>query len=156
MSSIHHEDEALLRRLGTIAATVDPVPDTVHDLGRLAFETRLLDAQLARLVEDGAEALAGVRSLATDTRMLAFACDGVDIDVEMVATARGFTLIGQFLPAPHQPGAQARLQTATGERYRATVDSDGFFEFTDVRAGLFRLWFIGTGRGPVVTSWLGP
>lgn len=156
MDSIRHEDDVLLQRLGSIVDTVDPVPDLVRELGRAAYDTRLLDQALATLVQDTASGLlAGARSVATGSRLLAFDADGVEIDVEVRAAGRNLTLVGQLLPAPAS-GGRARLQTAAGERYQAAIDDEGCFEFTGVEPVLFRLWFSRAGSRPIVTGWLHP
>lgn len=156
MNAIHHEDDVLLQRLGSIVDTVDPVPELVRELGKAAFGMRLVDEELAVLVEDSASGvLAGARSVATVTRLLAFDADGVEIDVEVHASGRALTLVGQILPAP-PAGGRARLQTAAGTRYQAVVDDEGCFEFTGVEPVLFRLWFSRAGSRPIVTGWLHP
>lgn len=157
MAAMSREDEVLLRRLGAAARAVDPVPELVRELGRAAYDMRLLDEELATLVQDSlTDQLAGARTLATSTRLLAFDSDGVEIDVEVQRTGRTLTLVGQMLPGPTEPGAQARLQTADGERLHAPIDDDGCFQFTGVPPVLFRLWFARAGSRPIVTGWLQP
>ncbi len=61
---IDQANQALFARLARIADEIDPVPELSYELGRVAFELRRLDSELAELVRDSAadrELLAGVR-----------------------------------------------------------------------------------------------
>ena len=51
-----HDDEDLLERLRAICEEVDPTPDLVIEMARAAFSLRRLDAELAELVLDSADA----------------------------------------------------------------------------------------------------
>lgn len=156
MSEIQRDDERLLVRLGVLARTVDPAPDMLYELGRMAFETRLMDAELATLVEDGSTATAGVRSVASDVRLLTFEAAGTEIELQLMVGMDGMSLVGQVLPVPGAGQPSVQLETAQGHRRRSTVNEDGFFEFDQVEPGLFRLRFLGLDAGPVATSWIRP
>lgn len=158
MNGIQRHEEGLLRRLGGIVRTVDPPPDLVYELGRAAFETRLMDAELATLVEDTATATAtaGVRSVASDVRLLSFEAAGTEIELQLVVGMDGMSLLGQVLRPPGSRPLTVQLEAAGGERRRTQTNADGFFELTRIDPGLFRLRFLGLGDGQVATSWIRP
>lgn len=160
MSSVPHDDQALLQHLGELARTVDPAPDLLYELGRMAFETRRLDAELAALVEDHDE-LVALRATATGTRLVSFESGAAQIDLQLATGRSGISLVGQVQPPPATAGATVSLEAAevaeaAGPGLTAPLDTDGFFEFEKVPSGPFRLHFDHLPQGPVVTSWINP
>lgn len=155
MTSDQHDDQVLLQHLGVLARTVDPAPDLLYELGRMAFETRQLDAELAALVEDHDELLVHLRATGTATRLLSFESAGTQIDLQVSTGRTGILLVGQVLPPPATPGATVSLETvAAGPERSSMLDADGFFELDEIRSAPFRLRFDHLPQGPVVTSWV--
>src|SRR5262249_7326628 len=88
-----HEDEALLERLRAICAEVDPVPDLVFQAARAAFTLRRLDAELAELVLDSADAPAGAVAVRAagpaDIRMLSFTAGPLRVELQVTERDSG-------------------------------------------------------------------
>lgn len=145
-------DRALLQELGRIAAQADPVPDIVYASARAAFALRDLDAELAHLVED-TTAGSGVRSGATDTRLLSFEAAALEVEIEVSYAATGATILGQVVPVP-AADATVRLFTSTGEVAFGPVDEFGAFRFDGVPQGLVRLQVEAPGAAGVTTPWV--
>src|SRR5690348_14843456 len=95
------DDDELLARLAATLRGVQEPPRDVAELARLSFGLRDLDAQLADLVADSAvDAPAGVRSSGAP-RLLTFAADEAELELQVTAAGTGWSLIGQLVP----PGA---------------------------------------------------
>jgi hypothetical protein len=146
------KDRALLQELGRVAAQADPVPDIVYASARAAFALRDLDAELAHLVEDST-AGSGVRSGATDTRLLSFEAAALEVELEISYAAAGATILGQVVPVP-AGDATVRLFTSTGEVALGPVDELGAFRFDGVPQGLVRLQVEAPGAAGVTTPWV--
>jgi len=149
-------DDRLLRDLGELVRRVDPVPPDVTLSARSALALRRLDAELAELLYDSAldaDALAGVRSAATASRLLTFEASGVTVEVEVAAEGERRRLVGQIVP----PGeARLIIRQTSGER-EASADALGRFAAEDVAAGpvSIRLEAVVEGRTIVVeTGWI--
>ena len=147
-------DEELLARLSMIARAVDPPPQAVSDLAKAAFAFRDLDAELAALVNDSAEELSSVRHSNSDTRLLEFASNDLEIDVQFSSISDRRSLIGQLQPVPDAAGASVVVEAASGELMAATVDPQGRFEVSDLPLGTIRLRCHRPGLPIVVTSWI--
>lgn len=64
---------------------LEPVPARLSDAARRAFGWRLIDQQLAELVEDSADAdLVGVRGTSTDRRSYRYTADGSVLRVHLM------------------------------------------------------------------------
>lgn len=132
MTDDTHADvlDALRRALDT----VDPPPPHVIDNARDAYVWHGIDAELAELVYDSADAAAaGVRG-AEAARQVTFRAPGLEIEVEVVSE-RVRIVVGQLVPP--QP---ATIELRQGERTRR-VDADplGRFTFDDVAPGAVKL-----------------
>jgi hypothetical protein len=149
-------DDGLLRDLGELVRRVDPVPPDVTLSARSALALRRLDADLAELLYDSAldaDALAGVRSATTASRLLTFEASGVTVEVEVAAEGERRRLVGQIVP----PGeARLIIRQTSGER-ETSADALGRFAAEDVAAGpvSIRLEAVVEGRTIVVeTGWI--
>lgn len=142
-------DEQLLAELRAALADADPVPESVSEAAKAAYEWRTIDAELAELSYDSLlddKELAGVRSGGDAARMLTF--DSADMTVE-IAVERG-RIIGQLVPP--QPGT-VEVRYAGGS---ITIEADaiGRFACDAVPRGPFSLRCIGSSATPIVTDWI--
>jgi hypothetical protein len=151
-SSSDELDDALLAQLRELAATQDPVPPEAVLAARSAWAYRRLDAELAELIEDSALELepAGVRSDAPDNRLLTFAAEVAQIDVEVVVIGDRRRIVGQCIPGTT---LDVLIREPDGERTAATDDL-GRFE-VEVAAGLISLRCVWPHTDHVVeTAWV--
>jgi hypothetical protein len=132
-------EETMLEELRGLFSRVDPVPELVDEAARAAYTWRTVDAELAELMRDSAEAEAGalaLRSAATGPRLLSFESPRVAIEAEVVATGpRTRRLTGQIVP----PVAATVTLEQGGTRLIAQADELGRFAFERVGAGPARL-----------------
>jgi len=132
-------DEAIFEELRELIARTDPVPERLNEAARGAFTWRTIDAELAELMQDSAEADEGalaLRSAATGPRLLSFESPRVAIEAEVtVLGPRERRLIGQIVP----PVAAAMTLEQGGVRLTAQADELGRFTFDRVGAGPVRL-----------------
>jgi hypothetical protein len=155
-----HDDELVdvLRRL---AAEADPVPEDVGAAARAAINTRDLDHQLAMLIADsaadasdleGPTAFEPVRAGGGEQRrLLTFAADDVQIDIEVSDHGDRLDLIGQLTGASTDGCA---LEYAGGTQRALDVDSLGRFLATGVERGPVRARFRSATGAPMTTSWV--
>jgi hypothetical protein len=156
MSQVDPADEALLVRLGGIAATVDPPPPLLAELGRASYEMRRMDVELAQLVDDSALELAGVRATTSDARLLTFEGAEVAIELQISLVAGQLSLIGQVVPVPDDEGGIVYLQTPDGRVTSAVLDDVGGFRLDAVPARLLRLHIQLPHGTTVTTTWIRP
>ncbi len=142
------DDDALLDRLRAVGADADPVPELVVASARAAFTTRRLDAELAELVLDSAEAHSSVRSAGADVRVLSFETGDVTVEVQVQDGPRGHELRGLVDGA--QP-TSVTIEIAAAAPLVVSVDEDGWFVAAPIPAGPLRLRI---DRPPVVTEWV--
>ena len=132
-------DEAVFEELRELIARTDPVPERLNEAARGAFTWRTIDAELAELMQDSAEADEGalaLRSAATGPRLLSFESPRVAIEAEVtVLGPRERRLIGQIVP----PVAAAMTLEQGGVRLTAQADELGRFTFDGLGAGPARL-----------------
>jgi hypothetical protein len=130
-------DETMLDELRGLVASVDPVPERLDEAARAAFPWRTVDAELAELMRDSAEAEAlAVRSVGTGPRLLSFESPRVAIEAEVTALGpRERRLAGQIVP----PLAATVALEQGGARLTAQADELGRFAFERVGAGPARL-----------------
>jgi len=148
-----NDDERIVDELRAAAGTHDPVPAGVRAAAAATFTWRTIDAELAELTYDSAEAseLAGVRG-ASDVRLVTFEGAGVAVDLEVTVEPDGRRLEGQLIP----PLAGAiEVQHGAGT-LTAAVDDVGRFSFSGIEAGPLRLRVTSAigDRVPVTTSWI--
>jgi hypothetical protein len=144
-------DEALLDRLGRIAAHVDPVPEEVYRAGYAAFALRNLDAELAELVDESAvqdDALAGVRGR-SDVRLLFFRAGEFGFELQVTRRGTGWWVLGQLVGG-FASGAHVQ---SPDHRQTVAIDELGRFDF-EVPAGPCRLNLVRPGRAPLTTDWI--
>ncbi len=142
-------DDDLLDLLGRALEAADPVPDHVLDGARAAFTWRTIDTELAELVFDSTQELAGVRA-AEANRQVTFKAPGVEIEV-MVIENGARRLVGQLVPP-----AVNRVELVGAESVHS-VESDrlGRFTFDVLEPGPVRLVVLdGDGARIVQTEWV--
>ncbi|WP_052721122.1 hypothetical protein [Actinoplanes rectilineatus] len=156
----HRNDDALLAGLRRVLDTADPTPEAVLAAADAAFETRRMDARLARLIADTAAAVRGdtlavVRGAEGDGRMLRYADGDVHLDLEVHREGAALTLIGQLTGAPvdglmlDRAGPDPGLPPAPVE-----ADDLGRFVVTGVAPGPARLRCRTADGAVVLTEWM--
>ncbi len=150
--TVSHVDEDLLVHLGSVAAQVDPVPDLVLDLARLAWTTSALDAELLQLVEQTTGAPVGVRSTALQPRVLTFEGADIALDVQVEHVDGRVRLVGQVLPFPLAGGA-VDVEQPDGTVVTARVDDLGGFRADGLDQRLLRIRVDLEGRRAFTTPW---
>jgi hypothetical protein len=132
-------DETMLEELRGLFARADRVPERLDEAARAAYTWRTIDAELAELMRDSAEAEAGelaLRGTATGPRLLSFESPRVAIEAEVVVVGpRTRRLTGQIVP----PVAATVTLEQGGARLTAQADELGRFAFDPVGAGPARL-----------------
>jgi hypothetical protein len=148
------DDEILLARLRDAYAAVDPIPDDVRLMARVAFGWRRPDAALARLAVDSAErAPAGIRGqgpAGDGRRQLVFTGDDVAVEIEVTADGADREIVGRL--APPAP-ADIAVRHLAGE-VAARADPAGHFVVPVVPAGPVSLVFLLADATSIVTSWV--
>jgi hypothetical protein len=141
-----HDDDTLVALLGESLDHAEPIPDEAVRAAYAAIELDSLNEELAALVFDSAEesALAAMRAVEVETRLLSFVNDHLTLDVELHAD--GLTLIGQLTPAGDQTLDVERFD---GSSVSAEVDEFGRFR-AHVPHGPIRLRVVGR----LVTPWI--
>ena len=147
------DDELLARLAATLRGAHEP-PAGVAELARLSYGLRDLDAQLAELVADSAvDSTAGVRASTGPARLLTFAADEAELELQVAPAGEGWAVVGQLVP----PGsAVVRAEPATAAASAVTADADDLGRFAlDLPAG--GSWRLVCTRGEstvVVTAWV--
>ena len=149
-------DDQLLAALDAAIEAAQPMPATVVELGRAAWDARALDAEFAALVADSLldEARPGGRPLAVragmQQRLLSFAAgdDAIELEVERGADGTQH-VVGQLVPAGP---AEVTLERLTGAQH-ARADDHGRFAFAHIAQGPARLWVRRALDGPLASAW---
>jgi hypothetical protein len=134
------EDAATEAELRALFARADPVPPRLEDAARDALSWRTVDAELAELLRDSAEAEKGAGALVrggSGPRQLSFESPRLGIELEVVATGVDTRrLEGQLLP----PGSATVTVERPGEDgLSVQADELGRFALDGLRAGVVRL-----------------
>jgi len=153
--SLEQDDDwpDLAAELRAVFDLVDPVPPEVEAVAYGALAWRELEADLAELVADTADAetqLADVRRSGDLPRLVTFEAPGVVVEVEVADTGRTRSLLGQLVPIGP---ATVEVQTPD-DATSVEADELGRFALEDVSAGPVRLNFtLSEGERRIVTSW---
>lgn len=152
-----HED-ALLAALARVLDQVEPLAPFVTEAASIAYSWRRVDAELAELLGDSAqagEALAGAHRSTTGVRAITFKGSTVTIELELRGDRDRLTLLGQLAP----PAAtQVELERVGEERATSTVSDElGLFRFELSSGPAIRLRVLEVGARSrwVQTSWIG-
>jgi hypothetical protein len=144
-------DTRILQELRRIAARVDPVPAELLAAARGSLDWRTVDAELARLTfdsvvdaGDGQPVRGGGRP-----RLLTFAAEGLEVEVELLPSGPRWRLVGQLVP----PGPAEVEVRYLGGTVDASADQLGRFVVDGVPSGPVSLCCRTAGR-TVVTDWL--
>jgi hypothetical protein len=136
------KDTATERELRAIFAHMDPVPTLLDDAARAAFGWRTVDAELAELLRDSAEATseeeAGLLVRGRHgPRQLSFESPQLGIELEVTETGpRERRLAGQLLP----PGeATVTVERPGQDGLSVQADDLGRFVLDGLKAGIVRL-----------------
>ena len=148
MSTSHdlHDDDSLVALLGAALDRSEAVPGEAVAAAYVAVELDSLQEELAALVFDSADesALAAMRAVDVETRLLSFVNDHLTLDVEL--HANGLTLVGQLTPAGDQT---LDIERFDGSLVSAEVDEFGRFR-AHIPLGPIRLRVVGR----LVTPWI--
>ena len=148
MSTSHdlHDDDTLVAQLGAALDRSEAVPGEAVAAAYVAVELDSLQEELAALVFDSADesALAAMRAVDVETRLLSFVNDHLTLDVEL--HANGLTLVGQLTPAGDQT---LDIERFDGSLVSAEVDEFGRFR-AHIPLGPIRLRVVGR----LVTPWI--
>ena len=125
------------------------MPESVQVGARAAFTWRNIDTELAQIVFDSAQELAGVRTEETN-RQLTFHAPGVEIEV-MVIEDGTRRIVGQLIPP-----TETAVELVAGDDVQSTrTDRLGRFSFDDLGPGPVRIDVLGgDGERLVQTDWV--
>lgn len=147
------DDDELEQELRRVERLLDPVPAHLARGAVDMFDLREIDAELAALVFDSADAesAAAVRG-SGQPRLLTFLAGDLSIELELRGTALERGISGRLIPA--QP-AEIEIRFA-GKRLAATADELGRFAVTSAGSGpiSLRVRSGGPASAQVVTEWI--
>ena len=149
-SGLDEADIALLKRLGAIAAVVDPVPDHVLEMSRALFTLRDPDAELMEIVQ--LEDVEAVRGSAPTSRMHFFEFGELSIDVELTVSGEFADVVGVVADPGGSVGTSVTLDT-TAASFTTVLDEEGRFQVRRVPVGMIRLTLDRGERQRLVTPW---
>jgi hypothetical protein len=159
-------DDGVVADLRRLASAIDPVPDELRVAIHAAISLRDLDRQLADLIADSAgpaddehrertSAFEPVRTWTGDgpavSRLLSFASDDVQIDLEVSEHGDRVDVVGQLSGAS---GEDCALEYAEGEPVALQVDSLGRFLVSGMRHGPVRARCRSVAGVSVTTAWV--
>ena len=134
------KDATTESELRAIFGQMDPVPQLLQDGARAAFTWRTVDAELAELMRDSAEAEEDVDALVRGghgPRQLSFESPKLGIELEVTATGpRERRLEGQLLPPAD---ATVTIERPGEDGLSVQSDELGRFVLDGLRAGVLRL-----------------
>src|SRR4051812_15241187 len=134
------DDAGTEAELRALFAAVDPVPPRLDDAARAALTWRTVDAELAELMRDSADAAEEREHLlrgGSAPRQLSFESPRLGIELEVVATGeRSRRLDGQLLPPA---SATVTLERPGEDGLSVQADELGRFSLDGLRAGVVRL-----------------
>jgi hypothetical protein len=147
------KDATTESELRAIFGHLDPVPQLLEDGARAAFTWRTVDAELAELMRDSAEAEEEAGSLVRGghgPRQLSFESPRLGIELEVTATGPRLRRVeGQLLPP-----ADATITFERPGEDGLTVQADelGRFVLDGLRAGVVRL-HVALGGAQIAIPW---
>ena len=134
------KDATTESELRSIFGHMDPVPQLLEDGARAAFTWRTVDAELAELMRDSAEAEEEAGSLVRGghgPRQLSFESPRLGIELEVTATGpRERRLEGQLLPPAT---ATVTVERPGEDGLSVQADELGRFVLDGLKAGVVRL-----------------
>ena len=142
-------DDQLLAALAEAVAETDLVTDRQREAARAAFTWRTIDTELAELVFDSRQELAGVRAEDAN-RQVTFQAPGVEIEVMVIENGTR-RLVGQLVPPA------VHTVELVGADSVQSVESDrlGRFTFDVLEPGPVRLVVLGADGARIVqTEWV--
>ena len=153
MTDIDAKTESELR---AIFAHMDPVPQLLEDGARAAFTWRTVDAELAELMRDSAEASSSEEEVGSlvrgghGPRQLSFESPKLGIELEVTATGpRERRLEGQLLPPAD---ATVTIERPGEDGLSVQSDELGRFVLDGLRAGVMRL-LVALGGALIAIPW---
>jgi hypothetical protein len=144
------DDEQLIAALREVLMAVDPPPRRCMDLAKDSFALRMVDAELATLVDDARLALTRAGA---PPKLTVFDANGLGVEIEVIpgSRPRSWQVIGQLFPPA---AARIRIRRQPDEAPEVTADDLGRFMIDQLPAGPLSLAIEVDGRPPVVTDWI--
>jgi hypothetical protein len=134
------KDATTEAELRALFGHMDPVPQLLDEAARTAFTWRTVDAELAELMRDSAEAEEEAGMLVRGghgPRQLSFESPRLGIELEVVSTGpRERRLEGQLLPPA---SATVTVERPGEDGLSVQADELGRFSLDGLRAGVVRL-----------------
>ncbi len=134
------KDATTEAELRAIFAHLDPVPQLLDDAARAAFGWRTVDAEIAELLRDSADATDDAALLVRSgggPRQLSFESPQLGIEIEVTETGpRERRLAGQLLPPAD---ATVTVERPGQDPLSVQADDLGLFVLEGLRAGALRL-----------------
>ena len=134
------KDATTEAELRAIFAHLDPVPQLLDDAARAAFGWRTVDAEIAELLRDSADATDDAALLVRSgggPRQLSFESPQLGIEIEVTETGpRERRLAGQLLPPAD---ATVTVERPGQDPLSVQADDLGRFVLEGLRAGALRL-----------------
>ncbi len=147
------KDATTEAELRAIFAHLDPVPQLLDDAARAAFGWRTVDAEIAELLRDSADATDDAALLVRSgggPRQLSFESPQLGIELEVTETGpRERRLAGQLLPPAD---ATVTVERPGEESLSVQADDLGRFVLDGLRAGAVRL-HVALGGAQIAIPW---
>jgi hypothetical protein len=148
------KDATTEAELRAIFGHMDPVPQLLSDGARAAFSWRTVDAELAELMRDSAEASEEEAGMLVrgghGPRQLSFESPRIGIELEVTATGpRERRVEGQLLPPA---GATITVERPGEDGLTVQADELGRFVLDGLRAGVVRL-HVALGGAQIAIPW---
>jgi len=149
--TIDLSDDELSTRLSEIATVADPAPSTLAAAAGALFGLRQLDAELAELIRDSADAATPELAVRADgdDRMLSFEAGAAAVEMQVSERADRRDIVAHVSGIVLQA---ATLETLSGQ-HSLQVD-DGVLIARDLVAGPLRLRLTTPAGSAIVTSWV--
>jgi hypothetical protein len=148
------KDATTEAELRAVFGHMDPVPQLLEDGARAAFTWRTVDAELAELMRDSAEASEEEAGMLVrgghGPRQLSFESPRIGIELEVTATGpRERRVEGQLLPPA---GATITVERPGEDGLTVQADELGRFMLDGLRAGVVRL-HVALGGAQIAIPW---
>jgi len=149
-SDLPDDDDQLLAVLKSALDAQESVPSSFVTTAKASFVWRTIDAELAALTYDSShDLLAGSASRAEPAalRCLTFGTSRLTIELEIIQDV----LHGQVIPST---AGQVEIRHADGATTPVPINDVGYFTYSPVPSGTFRLHCRTADGTAVLTDWI--